>query len=418
MQPHMSILNIPPPDRNPDRDPRRAARRQQPRELPEDFAPDFDPPAPPPRYSAQRPAYTEQAYPPAPPSRAQYPAYAPEPEPQYAAADYVQDDLAPDYSADEYPPAAAPPAIARHQYAAPRPQSPEPQPYDPRLDSRIAPRVVRQPAPPPADLPPGRERLRQFRQAAQFESESSRPAYSAADSSSDYPVAPRQSAPRPVEPIRIPQRQPLPDIHPNVERQNRLRDLDYDVTPEPPPAPAPRRAPAAYEEPYVVERLHAGDPQALALLYDRYSRIVYSVAMRVLRDPSAAEDILQEVFLRLWRSPAIYNTARGPLGPWLAVVTRNRAIDAIRRRRPSANFNELTLSAADDLSDDAERSLLIEKARQAAHLLPPLQRKTLEMAFFDGLTHTEIAEMTGEPLGTVKGRIRSALLLLRRELDA
>ena len=152
----------------------------------------------------------------------------------------------------------------------------------------------------------------------------------------------------------------------------------------------------------------------MAMLFDRYSKVVYSVALRVLRDPASAEDILQEVFLQIWRNPESFSAARGSLGGWLTVVTRNRSIDALRRKKPSDPVEEIALSAPYDLSDEAERNTLMEKARSVIYRLPAEQRKTLEMAFFDGLTHSEIAEMTGDPLGTVKTRIRSALMSLRK----
>jgi RNA polymerase sigma-70 factor (ECF subfamily) len=164
--------------------------------------------------------------------------------------------------------------------------------------------------------------------------------------------------------------------------------------------------------------IERGEDRAMATLYDRYSRIVYSVALRVLRDPAAAEDVLQEIFMQIWRSPESFVAARGSLGGWLSVVARNRSIDSLRRKRPSEQVEEMALASPFDLADDSERNLLMEKARAAVVLLPAEQRKTLEMAFFDGLTHTEIAEMTGDPLGTVKTRIRSGLSTLRKAFQA
>jgi RNA polymerase sigma-70 factor (ECF subfamily) len=157
-----------------------------------------------------------------------------------------------------------------------------------------------------------------------------------------------------------------------------------------------------------------GDEHAMASIYDRYSKIVYSVALRVLRDPASAEDVLQEVFLQVWRSPERFVAIRGSLGGWLTVVTRNRSIDALRRKKPSDTIDDLSLASQYDLASEAERNTMAEKARAVIYRLPPEQRKTLEMAFFDGLTHSEIAEMTGDPLGTVKTRIRSALTTLRK----
>jgi RNA polymerase sigma-70 factor (ECF subfamily) len=161
-----------------------------------------------------------------------------------------------------------------------------------------------------------------------------------------------------------------------------------------------------------------GDEQAMAALFDRYSKVVYSVALRVLRDPASAEDVLQEIFMQIWRNPESFIATRGSLGGWLAVVSRNRSIDALRRKKPSDSIDDVALASPFNLAEESERNIMIETARRAIHILPPEQRKTLEMAFFDGLTHSEIAEMTGDPLGTVKTRIRSALLTLRKAFQS
>jgi RNA polymerase sigma-70 factor (ECF subfamily) len=118
--------------------------------------------------------------------------------------------------------------------------------------------------------------------------------------------------------------------------------------------------------------------------------------------------------MQIWRNPNGFVATRGSLGGWLAVVARNRSIDALRRKRPSEQVEDMALASNYNLADEAERNSLMEKARGVIRLLPLEQRKTLEMAFFDGLTHSEIAEITGDPLGTVKTRIRSALTSLRR----
>jgi RNA polymerase sigma-70 factor (ECF subfamily) len=138
---------------------------------------------------------------------------------------------------------------------------------------------------------------------------------------------------------------------------------------------------------------------------------------------------LQEIFLQLWRNPGAvrapgfgstgfratgFRETGSSLGGWLTVVARNRSVDVLRRRRPQEPVDEVALAAACNLGEESEQKLMMEKARGLVGLLPQVQRKTLEMAFFDGLTHAEIAEMTGEPLGTVKMRIRSALLALRK----
>lgn len=156
----------------------------------------------------------------------------------------------------------------------------------------------------------------------------------------------------------------------------------------------------------------------MASLFDRYSKVVYSVSLRVLRDPAAAEDVLQEIFMQIWRSPDGFIATRGSLGGWLAVVSRNRSIDTLRRKRPSESVDDVVLASPYNVADEAERNVLMERARSVMVTLPMEQRKTLEMAFFDGLTHSEIAEMTGDPLGTVKTRIRSALLSLRKAFQS
>ncbi len=168
----------------------------------------------------------------------------------------------------------------------------------------------------------------------------------------------------------------------------------------------------------LLDRVRRGDEQSMATLYDRFSKVVYSVALRVLRDPAAAEDVLQDVFLGLWRRPETFVSARGSLGGWLAVVARNRAIDTLRRKRPSEQVEEVYLASPFNLADEAERNTLMQRVRAIIMHLPLEQKKTLEMAYFDGLTHTEIAEITGDPLGTVKTRIRTALLTLRKEMEA
>jgi RNA polymerase sigma-70 factor (ECF subfamily) len=175
---------------------------------------------------------------------------------------------------------------------------------------------------------------------------------------------------------------------------------------------------AASTDADLLEALRTQQPTALADVYDRYSSVVYSVALRVLRDTAAAQDVMQEVFLQLWRRPDIYTPQRGSLPAWLAVVARNRSIDALRRKRPTDNVEDLQLSSNVDLGSEAERELMIEKVRSLLGSLPEEQRHALELAFFEGHTHTEIAEMTGNPLGTVKTRIRNALITIRKALQA
>lgn len=176
--------------------------------------------------------------------------------------------------------------------------------------------------------------------------------------------------------------------------------------------------PSELDDASLLAMVQRGDEPAMASLFDRYSKVVYSVALRVLRDPASAEDVLQEIFMQVWRSPESFIATRGSLGGWLAVVSRNRSIDALRRKRPSENIDDIALASPYNLAKEAELHAMIGKAREVIVTLPPEQRKTLEMAFFDGLTHSEISEMTGDPLGTVKTRIRSALQSLRKAFHA
>lgn len=181
----------------------------------------------------------------------------------------------------------------------------------------------------------------------------------------------------------------------------------------------PRADPNAMTSDVVlVTAIRSGDQGSMAALYDRYSSIVYSVALRVLQDTGAAEEVLQEIFMQLWRNPGAFDASRGNMAAWLAVIARNRAIDALRRRRPENNIEDVVVSVEHDLASEADRSRTMERVRGALQMMPAPQRSALEMAYFEGLTHSEIAGKTGEPLGTIKTRIRAGLLTLRKALAA
>jgi len=168
----------------------------------------------------------------------------------------------------------------------------------------------------------------------------------------------------------------------------------------------------------LVARIRAGDQQAMSELYDRYAKVVYAVALRVLQNAEAAEDVVQDVFLQLWRNPDAFDASRGSMAAWLAVISRHRSIDRLRRRRPQTDIEECVIASGRDLSEETERSLVIDKVRQVLAEMNPDHRQVLELAFFQGLTHTDIAKKTGEPLGTVKTRIRSGLKQLRSKFAA
>ena len=168
----------------------------------------------------------------------------------------------------------------------------------------------------------------------------------------------------------------------------------------------------------LVSAVRAGNQDAIAQLYDRYSQVVYAVAMRVLGDTTAAEDVLQEIFMQLWRNPGAFDASRGSLAPWLAVIARNRAVDMLRKRRPQDDISEVTLGVETDMAAEADRARVVEKVRAVLKEMPSPQRSALEMAYFEGYSHSEIAQKTGEPLGTVKTRIRAGLMLLRKAVQA
>jgi RNA polymerase sigma-70 factor (ECF subfamily) len=173
----------------------------------------------------------------------------------------------------------------------------------------------------------------------------------------------------------------------------------------------------------IVERLRRRDPQALADLYDRYGRLAYSLILRVVRDASTAEDLVQETFLRVWNRVQAFDAEKGAIGAWLLAVARNRAIDYLRsaagRERNAVEFEETDHPA---LYCDMERDLLVsDKARRVKAALEKLsanQRQVIELAYFEGLSQTEMAERMGQPLGTVKTWVRTALKNLRDQLGA
>ena len=165
-----------------------------------------------------------------------------------------------------------------------------------------------------------------------------------------------------------------------------------------------------------MERIAGGDEGAMLLVYDRYSRLVDSIAFNVIHDNHSAEDVAQETFLHIWRNAKTYNAERGSLAGWLAVMTRHRAIDVLRRRGRECAFEGDT--ADEERShQQAELSEAIAKLASALPLMPEPQRIALALAYFAGLSHSEISSKIGEPLGTVKSRIRMALGFLRRSLS-
>ena len=172
----------------------------------------------------------------------------------------------------------------------------------------------------------------------------------------------------------------------------------------------------------LVARIEGRDADALALLYDRHSARLYGLAQRILGDTGEAEEVLQEVFLHVWKAAATFDASRGPVLAWLLVATRSRSIDRLRSRRPGRSAGVRSLEEApetasrEDIEADAAGREWEAKCRAAIAQLPEDQRSALELAYFEGLTHREIAERTATPLGTVKTRIRLGLMKLRERI--
>jgi RNA polymerase sigma-70 factor (ECF subfamily) len=173
----------------------------------------------------------------------------------------------------------------------------------------------------------------------------------------------------------------------------------------------------------VLERVAAGELDALEELYDRYKTMAYSIAYRITNDASLAEDVVQDAFLGAWRNAAKYIEGRGSVKTWLLSIVHHRAIDAIRRRKPTTELPDSTDApppalTAPNLWGEVSAGLDAEMVRNAMDVLSPPQREAIELAYFGGLTQNEIAERTGTPLGTVKSRMRLGLLAMRRALVA
>jgi RNA polymerase sigma-70 factor, ECF subfamily len=177
----------------------------------------------------------------------------------------------------------------------------------------------------------------------------------------------------------------------------------------------------------LIGRASEGDARALEVLYDRYSGVVFSFALRLVADRQLAEEILQEVFFRAWQQGRNYSSQRGTFVTWLLSITHNMAIDEIRkrRRRPQKADSEepeqvlaavADTSAGSNVEEEVWLGSLRDTVAVALRSLPPAQREAIEMAYYQGLTQREIAESLGEPLGTIKTRMRLGLQKLREAL--
>jgi len=177
------------------------------------------------------------------------------------------------------------------------------------------------------------------------------------------------------------------------------------------------------DERRLITRLKQRDTQAMAELYQRFGRLAYSLIYRIVNDAGATEDLVQETFLRVWNRVQAFDEERGALGPWLLAVARNRAIDYLRSIDGRMARNALELDANEHPSQftDMERDLLnSERSRllkAAFEKLTPNQRTVIELAYFEGLSQSEMAERLQQPLGTVKTWVRAALRVLRDSLE-
>lgn len=172
----------------------------------------------------------------------------------------------------------------------------------------------------------------------------------------------------------------------------------------------------------LIERMMSGEEAALSTIYDRYSAMLFGMLMRILRDKQAAEEVLQDLFWQLWRNAAQFDPNRGSLAAWLLIIGRNRAIS---RLRGPANREVLegtdglyadTFVSNQNIEEEASRTELRQQLTAALSKLPAEQRRAVELAYFEGLTQSEIASRTGSPLGTVKTRVRTAMKSLKQIL--
>ena len=174
----------------------------------------------------------------------------------------------------------------------------------------------------------------------------------------------------------------------------------------------------------LLSRLLQKDVSAFEQLYDRHSRLVYGLVLRILQQAPTSEEVVQDVFLQLWRNADQYDSSRGPFVPWLCTMARNRALDQLRlkserqRRREDQPVELPQVVVAPDYEKALDEKRRAERVRALLASLTPQQKKAIELAYFEGLSHSEIAAALKEPLGTVKSWIRNGLLRLKEGLQA
>jgi RNA polymerase sigma-70 factor (ECF subfamily) len=184
---------------------------------------------------------------------------------------------------------------------------------------------------------------------------------------------------------------------------------------------ATRAVPPSGWEAAVRDRVVAGDDAALREVYDQYSSFVYGIAVRVIGDPRAAEDVSQDVFVSFWERPDAFDPGRGSLRTWLGTLTHRRAVDHVRReeaRRRRAEREAGRAVAAPDVEEMATALLTAERVRAALDVLPEEQRRAVQLAYFGGRTYRQVAETLGIPEGTAKSRLRLALRRIADALEA
>jgi RNA polymerase sigma-70 factor, ECF subfamily len=206
----------------------------------------------------------------------------------------------------------------------------------------------------------------------------------------------------------------MPNITPNLEfdteflmnRESMLSEISHETTV------------SSTDDISLLERIRQRDQAAMSELFDRHSRAVFSVAVHILKDDGHAEDVMQEIFFQIWQNSDSFVQTLGSLRTWLAAIARNRSIDVLRRKKPTDPMEKVILASRCNLASEAEHNAMIEKVLKAMKQLPEAQQEAMNLAFFEDLSHAEVAQRTGEPLGTIKTRIRLALIALRKALVA
>jgi RNA polymerase sigma-70 factor (ECF subfamily) len=206
----------------------------------------------------------------------------------------------------------------------------------------------------------------------------------------------------------------MPNITPNLEfdteflmnRESMLSEISHETTV------------SSTDDISLLERIRQRDQAAMSELFDRHSRAVFSVAVHILKDDGHAEDVMQEIFFQIWQNSDSFVHTLGSLRTWLAAIARNRSIDVLRRKKPTDPMEKVILASRCNLASEAEHNAMIEKVLKAMKQLPEAQQEAMNLAFFEDLSHAEVAQRTGEPLGTIKTRIRLALIALRKALVA